>query len=180
MNLINRIGNISIKVKEIGLEVELCDISVEVVDVTPAEYIEVAKAKQEQIKEFTNLIKTASELFAPTQASSGLPKGLSDLLKMKALEKSSLKDMFSTEEPKSSGASGFDLSDLLKKFGGVPMQSDGSLDVAKMLKDITKNGKASSGPSHPISGADMLTSLFGPLSHFNGEDNNPFKLPKKN
>jgi hypothetical protein len=73
MNLINRVGNISIKVEQIGLDIQIGDISVETQDVNPVEYIQVIQAKKEQMKEINEIVKNSIEVLKEVKASSPGP-----------------------------------------------------------------------------------------------------------
>jgi hypothetical protein len=80
MNLINKVGNISIKVEDFGVDIQIEGISVETQDVNPVEYVQVAKAKKEQLEAANETIKSSialiKEVASAAKATSSAPAGL--------------------------------------------------------------------------------------------------------
>jgi hypothetical protein len=100
MNLTNKIGNISIVVEDIGLDIQIEGIEVSTTDINPVDYIQVIKAKKEHVAEvnkaisqIVNAIKEGVQEAAPVNPFAGIPGGLGGMKSKQAPSQGDLNDL---------------------------------------------------------------------------------------
>jgi hypothetical protein len=106
MNLTNKIGNISIKVEEIGLDIKIEGIEVSTTDINPVDYLQVIKAKKDHAAEVNKAIQGILSVikegiaqqapvnpFGSSNPFSGIPGGLGGIKQKSAPSQSDLNDL---------------------------------------------------------------------------------------